>query len=200
MAQKKNLKGIPSSGSVYGDRRDRDDRDRDDRDRDDRDRDDDRWEDQDGPGRNGRGHAYGHYSKAEKERRKAYDKEQKRMQKGDMCLDANRDAICDVAQRDRNVYGSTRYPSTGTRYPATLPDMVGAVFGARGQRTAETTRWLGDRPLTVRTERARNGRVAQASWSEGNSLVQRWFDRDLDGRADLVQVYRAGQLLHSVSR
>ena len=221
-AQKKQLTRRPAGagtvyGPVYGDTRTANRGDDDDDDRyenrgrrgDDReyDRDDDHDEDHDGPGRNGRGHAYGLYKNKDR--------------KGAKCFDRNYDSICDDAQRGQtrndcaydartgrcDVYPSgTGYPSrvgypTGAGYPSTLPDMIGAVIASRGQRSADVTRWIGGQPLSVRTVRARNGRTAQASWFDpSGTIVQRWIDRDLDGRADAVQIFRGGRLARTLTR
>lgn len=209
-AQKKQLTRRPSgSGTVYGpvygdtrtnNRRDDDDDDDDDdryenrgRDReDDReyDREDDHDDDHDGPGRNGRGHAYGHYKHKDR--------------KGAKCFDRNYDSICDDAQNGATGYPQSRYPQTGyprTGYPSTLPEMVGAVIASRGQRSTDVSRWIGAQPMNVRMAKASNGRVAQASWFDpSGTIVQRWIDRDLDGRADAVQLFRGGRMVRTVTR
>ncbi len=122
------------------------------------------------------------------------------------CWDVDRNGYCDDLQRrsprcdDRNrdgrcddVYG----PARG--YPATLPDMAGAILVSRGRTSSDVTRWLGERALTVRTDATR-GRVRRASWYDrSGQLLQTWTDRDLDGRADVVQVYRSGQIVRTIT-
>lgn len=154
------------------------------------DRDDDSDSDRDSDSEGGRG-------RGQKKAKKAPKK----------CWDVNRDGYCDDVQRrsprcdDRNrdgrcddVYGRT------VRHPATLPEMVGAILVSRGRTSGEVTRWLGERALTVRTDATR-GRVRRAAWYDrSGQLLQTWTDRDLDGRADVVQVYRAGQLVRTIGR
>ncbi|HEX2778869.1 MAG TPA: hypothetical protein VHM30_05170, partial [Gemmatimonadaceae bacterium] len=75
------------------------------------------------------------------------------------------------------------------------------VIAARGQRSAQAAQWLGTRQVSVRTERARRGGITRASWFDtSGQLVQAWIDRDLDGRADAVQLFRNGQLLRTLTR
>ena len=218
LAQKKHLTRRPTSdgtvyGPVYGDTRTADRGDDDDdryenrgqRRGDDReyDRDDD---DHDGPGKNGRGHAYGHYKNKDR--------------KGVKCFDRNYDSICDDAQNGQSSSYPSRYPNTGgyptTGYPTTgypsryptsgsgqmsLPDMIGAIAAAKGQRSAAVSRWIGTQPLNLQTTRAAGGRLSQASWfAPSGQLVQRWIDRDLDGRADAVQLFQNGRLVRTVTR
>ena len=214
LAQKKQLTRRPAgSGSVYGPvygdtraNRGEDDRYESRGQRHDDDRDHDRDEDHDGPGKNGRGHAYGHYKNKDR--------------KGVKCYDRNYDSICDDAQNGRSSSYPSRYPNTGgyptTGYPSTgypsryptsasgqmsLPDMIGAIAAAKGQRSAEVSRWIGTQPLNLQTTRAAGGRLSQASWfSPSGQLVQRWIDRDLDGRADAVQLFENGRLVRTMTR
>ena len=122
------------------------------------------------------------------------------------CWDIDRNGYCDDVQRrsprcdDRNrdgrcddVYGPVR------AYPARLPDMAGAILVSRGRTSTDVARWLGERALTVRTDATR-GRVRRAAWYDrSGELLQTWTDRDLDGRADVVQIYRSGQLVRTIT-
>jgi hypothetical protein len=84
-----------------------------------------------------------------------------------------------------------------SRRPGAWPRMLAAIDAARGTRTADTRRWLGDRVMTVRYEdRDRNGRPERASWYDrSGQLVQEWIDADRDGVADVVRLYRGGKLV-----
>jgi hypothetical protein len=84
-----------------------------------------------------------------------------------------------------------------SRLPGTWPQMSAAIAAARGMRTSDSRRWLGDRSTTVRyDDRDRNGRPERANWYDRNGqLVQEWIDADRDGIADVVRLYRNGKLV-----
>ncbi|GAC1646981.1 MAG: hypothetical protein NVS4B3_00320 [Gemmatimonadaceae bacterium] len=104
----------------------------------------------------------------------------------DVCVDGNHDGRCDDAY-------------TPTRYPTTLPDMMGAILVAQGKGSPEVARWLGDRPLTARSTTAPDGKVERIAWLDARRrVVQVWIDRDHDGRADVVQLYRNGRLVRTI--
>ena len=83
------------------------------------------------------------------------------------------------------------------RRPGTWPQMLAAVALARGSRTEDVRRWLGDRAASVRyDDRDRNGRPERASWYDrAGKLVQEWVDADGDGVADTIRLYRDGKLM-----
>lgn len=74
--------------------------------------------------------------------------------------------------------------------------MIAIVILEQGRRTREQERWLGSRPVRARVLDAdRNGRPERIAWQDAaGRLVQVWTDRDRDGRADRVQIYRDGRL------
>jgi hypothetical protein len=83
------------------------------------------------------------------------------------------------------------------RRPGTWPQMLAAVALARGSRSDDVRRWLGDRVTSVRYEdRDRNGRPERAMWYDrGGQLMQEWIDSDRDGVADTIRLYRDGKLM-----
>lgn len=83
------------------------------------------------------------------------------------------------------------------RRPGTWPQMLAAIALARGTRTDDVRRWLGDRASTVRyDDRDRNGRPERAMWYDARGqLVQEWVDADRDGVADVIRLYRDGKLM-----
>lgn len=108
----------------------------------------------------------------------------------DTCFDRNRDGRCDVDW------------DTGRTYPATLPDMIGAILFGQGRRTDDVTRWLGTGNYSVRyTDRDRNRRPEVVTWLDAaGALVQQWTDSNGDGRADAVRIYRGGQLARVIGQ
>ena len=116
------------------------------------------------------------------------------------CFDRNYDSICADALSGQTSGYPSRYPTSSTGRMS-LPDMIGAIAAAKGQRSAEVSRWIGSQPLNLRTTRAAGGRLSQAAWyAPSGQLVQRWVDRDLDGRADAVQLFEKGRLVRTVTR
>src|ERR671924_1701971 len=89
-----------------------------------------------------------------------------------------------------------------SRLPGTWPQMSAAIAAARGMRTSNARRWLGDRSTTVRyDDRDRNGRPERANWYDRNGqLLQEWIDSDRDGIADVVRLYRDGKLIRVYER
>ena len=95
-------------------------------------------------------------------------------------------------------YPDGRYPDT--RYPSTLPDMIwGTIFG-RGQAVNEVRRWVGAGDLHSRVNNLnRNGSPQVVSWYDaGGQILQRWVDRNRDGRADQVEIFRSGKVVRIV--
>ena len=87
------------------------------------------------------------------------------------------------------------------RYPSTLPDMIGGIVLGTGRRSPEAQRWLGTQHLTARRENLRDGRPERITWLDGSGrVVQRWIDTNRDGRADVVHIYRDGEVLRIVER
>jgi hypothetical protein len=105
------------------------------------------------------------------------------------CVDRNRDGYCDS---DNFTSGSA-----GT---ASLPDMVAGTLFARGQRTADVSRWLGGGQLSARPlDVDRNGVPARVMWyDQAGQLVQVWTDRNGDGRADRVEIFQNGRRVRVV--
>jgi hypothetical protein len=103
---------------------------------------------------------------------------------GDACAGLNRDPACDEVD------------SSGDRV---LPSMSVAMQYARGERPAEATRWIGAQSLTARvSEMGRNGVPTRVVWlNDVGDVVQVWLDRDRDGRADRVEIYRDGRRVQS---
>lgn len=83
------------------------------------------------------------------------------------------------------------------RRPGAWPQMLAAVALARGSRTDDVRRWLGDRATRVRyDDRDRNGQPERAMWYDrAGQLVQEWVDSDRDGVADTIRLYRDGKLI-----
>ena len=87
------------------------------------------------------------------------------------------------------------------RYPATMPEMIGAIMIERGRRSDDVTRWLGDAAYQVRyVDRDRDGLPERASWlDENRRTVQVWIDSNRDGRADSVEVYENGRKTRTIT-
>jgi hypothetical protein len=77
-----------------------------------------------------------------------------------------------------------------------MPDMAAGALVARGQRTADVSRWLGGQDATPQLlDTNRNGVPRRVSWvDDSGRVVQVWVDRDGDGRADRVELYQNGRL------
>jgi hypothetical protein len=116
------------------------------------------------------------------------------------CIDKDRDGRCDEVSRDsdscvdfdRDGYCDNAFDR---RLPSVLPDMMSAVAYTQGRRPIEVQRWLGDIDLTVRlVDIDRDGVPDRATWLDREGkVVQVWSDRDHDGRADRVEIYRDGE-------
>ena len=134
-------------------------------------------------------------------------KKAKKARKNNKCWDTDRNGYCDQVQRksprcdDRNYDGRCDDVYGTTRYPSTLPYMNGAILASRGRTSSDVTDWLGNRFARVRTDATSDGRVRRATWFDaGGQLMQAWIDRNLDGRADAVELYQGGRLLRTISR
>jgi hypothetical protein len=99
---------------------------------------------------------------------------------------------CTSTQRERD-----ECEDVAQRRPGAWPQMLAAVALARGNRTDDVRRWLGDRATSVRyDDRDRNGRPERAMWYDrAGRLVQEWVDADRDGVADTIRLYRDGKLV-----
>ncbi|HEX2716358.1 MAG TPA: hypothetical protein VHM67_01695 [Gemmatimonadaceae bacterium] len=134
-------------------------------------------------------------------------KKAKKAKKKNKCWDTDRNGYCDQVQRksprcdDRNYDGRCDDVYGTTRYPSTLPFMNGAILASRGRTSTDVTDWLGNRFARVRTDATSGGRVRRATWFDaGGQLVQAWIDRNLDGRADAVELYQSGRLVRTIGR
>ncbi len=106
---------------------------------------------------------------------------------GSGCTDRNGNDVCGI--------------SNG-RIPATLPEMINAVMVSRGQLTPLGSRWVGRGGLTPRfTSVPASRSPSRVTWLDRNGRVsQLWLDRNRDGRADVVSLYRAGRLVKTIRR
>ena len=87
------------------------------------------------------------------------------------------------------------------RFPATMPEMIGAILIERGRRTEDVRGWLGEAAYQVRyVDRDRNGLPERVSWlDEARQTVQVWIDANGDGRADSVEVYEGGRKVRTIT-
>jgi hypothetical protein len=106
------------------------------------------------------------------------------------CLDLDRDGRCDDL------------PEASFAYPQALPSMRSAADVVDGRGSAEVARWLGTNEVTPRlTDLNRDGRPERVMWLDANgTLLQVWSDRDRDGRADRVEIYRNGRQVKLIGR
>lgn len=127
------------------------------------------------------------------------------------CLDRDRDGWCDDprfgAPVCRDLDGDGRcddYPEEASApYPTTLPSMAAGrdVQGGRGSR--EAIRWLGTAEVVARPSGGRAGGTPyRVLWYDANTnaLLQAWTDRDGDGIADRVEIYRNGRRVKLLGR
>ncbi len=101
-----------------------------------------------------------------------------------VCLDQDRDGRCD----DLPGFSSQAYPQS-------LPMMRSALDVLTGRGSVEVMQWLGTNEFTLRVpDQGRGGIPWRAIFlDQNNGLLQVWTDRDRDGRADRVEVFRNGQ-------
>jgi hypothetical protein len=127
------------------------------------------------------------------------------------CLDRDQDGWCDDPRYGapvcRDVDGDGRcddYPEEASApYPTTLPSMAAGrdVQGGRGSR--EAIRWLGTAEVVARPSGGRAGGTPyRILWYDANTnaLLQAWTDRDADGIADRVEIYRNGRRVKLLGR
>jgi hypothetical protein len=128
-----------------------------------------------------------------------------------VCLDRDGDGWCDDprfgAPVCRDLDGDGRcddYPALAAApFPNTLPDMRAGADVRGGQGSATALRWLGTSEVLARTTGSgRGGAPARVVWLDANTgtLLQVWTDRDGDGTADRVEVYRNGRRVKLIGR
>ena len=84
-----------------------------------------------------------------------------------------------------------------------MPQMVGGILAGRGLRSADVARLLGRADVVARNVDAdRAGVPEQVTWLDARTgaVVQTWLDRDRDGRADRVEMYRDGRRVRTLGR
>jgi hypothetical protein len=106
------------------------------------------------------------------------------------CLDRDRDGRCDDL------------PAASLAYPQVLPRMAGAVDLLHGVRVPEVERWLGTNEFLVRiADPGRDSRPSKVMFLDTNgALIQIWTDRNHDGLADRVEIFRDGQRVKLIGR
>jgi hypothetical protein len=108
-----------------------------------------------------------------------------------VCLDQDKDGRCD----DLPEFASQAYPQT-------LPRMRSALDVVEGRGSVEVARWLGTNEFTVRIPDQGSG---AAPWraiflDSRNELLQVWTDRNRDGLAERVEIFRNGQRVKLLQR
>lgn len=108
-----------------------------------------------------------------------------------VCLDQDKDGRCD----DLPEFASQAYPQT-------LPHMRSALDVVEGRGSAEVARWLGTNEFTVRLPDAASGSTPwRAIFLDArNELLQVWTDRNRDGLAERVEIFRNGQRTKLIQR
>ncbi len=128
-----------------------------------------------------------------------------------VCLDRDADGWCDDprfgAPVCRDLDGDGRCDDyaalAAAPLPATLPEMRAGADVRRGLGSATALRWLGTSEVTARvTDTGRGGAPSRVVWLDANTgaLLQVWTDRDADGVADRVEIYRNGRRVKLVGR
>jgi hypothetical protein len=108
-----------------------------------------------------------------------------------VCLDKDRDGRCD----DLPEYASAAYPQN-------LPHMRSAVDVLEGRPSIEIARWLGTNEFTIRIPDQGSGTTP---WrviflDAQGELMQVWTDRNRDGIADRIEIFRNGQRVKLIQR
>ena len=120
------------------------------------------------------------------------------------CLDRDRDGWCDDPRFGPAVCRDTDGDGRCDDFPAyaaapfasAMPDMRAAIDVQRGRGSRTALQWLGTAEVRVRaTDLRRTGTPSRAMWLDANTgqLLQQWTDRDGDGIADRVEVFRNGR-------
>jgi len=128
-----------------------------------------------------------------------------------VCLDRDGDGWCDDSRTgggyclDRDGDGRCDdYPDLASApYSSSMPPMAAAVDVERGRGSQIALRWLGTAEVMVRTtDLKRTGTPYRAMWLDANTgrLLQVWTDRDGDGVADRVEIYRNGRVAKILGR
>lgn len=106
-----------------------------------------------------------------------------------VCLDQDKDGRCD----DLPEFASAAYPQT-------LPRMRSALDVVEGRGSVEVMRWIGTNEFTVRLPDG-GGTPWRAIFLDGkNELMQVWTDRNRDGLAERVEIFRNGQRVKLIQR
>lgn len=128
-----------------------------------------------------------------------------------VCLDRDQDGWCDDPRYGapvcRDLDGDGRcddYPEDASApFPATLPSMTAGRDVQDGRGSREAIRWLGTAEVVARPSGGRAGGTPyRILWYDANSnaLLQAWTDRDADGVADRVEIYRNGRRVKLLGR
>ncbi|AHG91971.1 hypothetical protein J421_4434 [Gemmatirosa kalamazoonensis] len=130
-----------------------------------------------------------------------------------VCLDRDRDGWCDDVRTgsgsgyclDRDGDGRCDDYSdlAAAPYSSSMPPMRAAMDVQRGAGSQLALRWLGTAEVMVRTtDLKRTGTPYRAMWLDANTgrLLQVWTDRDGDGIADRVEIYRNGRVAKILGR
>jgi len=107
------------------------------------------------------------------------------------CLDQDKDGRCD----DLPEFASAAYPQT-------LPRMRSALDVIEGRGSVEVARWIGTNEFTVRLpDQGQGGTPWRAIFLDAkNELLQVWTDRNRDGLAERVEIFRNGQRVKLIQR
>jgi hypothetical protein len=108
-----------------------------------------------------------------------------------VCLDQDKDGRCD----DLPEFAAMAYPQT-------LPQMRSALDVVQGRGSIEVARWLGTNEFTVRLpDQGASGVPWRAIFLDtNNQLLQVWTDRNRDGLAERVEIFRNGQRVKLIQR
>ncbi len=128
-----------------------------------------------------------------------------------MCLDRDADGWCDDprfgAPVCRDLDGDGRcddYPAlAAAAYPSALPSMQAGADFQSGRGSDVALRWLGTAEVVARTSGGTRGATPyRVLWYDANTndLLQTWTDRDRDGVADRVEIFRDGRRVKLLGR
>ena len=146
------------------------------------------------------------------DRRDDDDDRRDRDRRDSVCLDRNRDGLCDstadrprgdrCVDRDGDGRCDATLPAGG--YPSRLPEMIRVTQLNQGTKSAEALIWLRSTApgnITPRAVDADNNDIPERiTWVDGaNQIVQIWTDRNRDGRADQVQIYENGRRVRTIT-
>jgi hypothetical protein len=128
-----------------------------------------------------------------------------------VCLDRDADGWCDDPRFGppvcRDLDGDGRCDDVpalaAAPYPAALPSMRAGADVFRGRGSDVALRWLGTTEVVARVSDLRGtGSPSRVTWLDANTgaLLQVWSDRDGDGVADRVEIYRDGRRVKLIGR